>query len=212
MIKGITITWSILFSILVLYLVFDSTVLPPNQIEAGSESIPGDTNVSLADRSAIKNVVDAYAFYWDSYQLDKFLDLFSDDAVDIIFGTNGEEVITQVKSPLAIKDAKDRMIFFRENGMQRRHMMSSTLFISQTDDHAEISQYAMLVSTNKKTKVDATDELNSRVVSYNTRIISPIVYTFELKKTGDLWRISRRSLRLDKPLDFAFSGKANSSK
>ena len=104
------------------------------------------------------------------------------------------------------------MIFFRENGMQRRHMMSSTLFISQTDDHAKISQYAMLVSTNKKTKVDAIDELNSRAVSYNTRIISPIVYTFELKKTGDLWRISRRSLRLDKPLDFALSGKANSSK
>ena len=212
MIKGITITWSILFSILVLYLVFDTTVLPSNQIEAGYASIPGDTNVSLADRSAIKNVVDAYAFYWDSYQLDKFLDLSSDDAVDIIFGTNGEEVITQVKSPLAIKDAKDRMIFFRENGMQRRHMMSSTLFISQTDDHAKISQYAMLVSTNKKTKVDAIDELNSRAVSYNTRIISPIVYTFELKKTGDLWRISRRSLRLDKPLDFALSGKANSSK
>ena len=82
--------------------------------------------------------------------------------------------------------------------------MSSTLFISQTDDHAEISQYAMLVSTNKKTKVDATDELNSREVSYDTRIISPIVYTFELKKTGDLGKISRRMLKLDKPLDFAF--------
>ena len=59
-------------------------------------------------------------------------------------------------------------------------------------------------STNKKTKVDATDELNSREVSYDTRIISPIVYTFELKKTGDLGKISRRMLKLDKPLDFAF--------
>ena len=212
MIKGITITWSILFSILVLYLVFDSTVMPSKQIETGYESVAGDTNVSLEDRAAIKNVVDAYAFYWDSNQPDKFLKLFLDDAVDISFGKNGEEVITQVKSPIAIQDAKDRMIFFSENGMQRRHMMSSTLFVSQTDDHAEINQYAMLLSTNKKTKVDATDELNSRAVSYDTRIISPIVYTFELKKTGDLWRISRRTLRLDKPLDFAFSGKANSSK
>ena len=212
MIKGITITWSILFSILVLYLVFDSTVMPSKQIETGYESVAGDTNVSLEDRAAIKNVVDAYAFYWDSNQPDKFLELFLDDAVDISFGKNGEEVITQVKSPIAIQDAKDRMIFFSENGMQRRHMMSSTLFVSQTDDHAEINQYAMLLSTSKKTKVDATDELNSREVNYDTRIISPIVYTFELKKTGDLWRISRRTLRLDKPLDFAFSGKANSSK
>ncbi len=212
MIKGITITWSILFSILVLYLVFDGTVMPSKQIETGYESVPGDTNVSLEDRAAIKNVVDAYALYWDSNRPDKFLELFLDDAVDISFGKNGEEVITQVKSPMAIQDAKDRMIFFSENGMQRRHMMSSTLFVSQTDDHAEINQYAMLLSTNKKTKVDATDELNSREVSYDTRIISPIVYTFELKKTGDLWKISRRTLRLDKPLDFAFSGKANSSK
>ena len=212
MIKGITITWSILFSILVLYLVFDSTVMPSKQIETGYESVAGDTNVSLEDRAAIKNVVDAYALYWDSNRPDKFLELFLDDAVDISFGKNGEEVITQVKSPMAIQDAKDRMIFFSENGMQRRHMMSSTLFVSQTDDHAEINQYAMLLSTNKKTKVDATDELNSREVNYDTRIISPIVYTFELKKTGDLWRISRRTLRLDKPLDFAFSGKANSSK
>ena len=212
MIKGITITWSILFSILVLYLVFDSTVMPSKRIEAEYESIPGDTNVSLEDRFAIKNVVDAYALYWDSHQLDKFLELFSDDAVDISFDKNGEEVVTKVKSPLAIQDAKDRMIFFRENGMQRRHMMSSTLFVSQTDDHAEINQYAMLLSTNKKTKVDATDELNSREVSYDTRIISPVVYTFKLRKTGDLWRISRRTLRLDKPLDFAFARKSNFSR
>ncbi len=212
MIKGITITWSILFSILVFYLVFDSTVMPSKQIETGYESIPGDTNVSLGDRFAIKNVVDAYALYWDSNQLDKFLDLFSDDAVDVSFGKNGEEVVTQVKSPLAIQDSKDRMIFFRENGMQRRHMMSSTVFVSQTDDHAEINQYAMLLSTNKKPKVDANDELNSREVSYDTRIISPIVYTFEFKKMGDLWRISRRTLRLDKPLDIALSGTANFSK
>jgi hypothetical protein len=48
-------------------------------------------------------------------------------------------------------------------------------------------------------------------VRYETQIISPIVYTFELKKINGLWKISRRKMEFDKPLDLALSRKANSS-
>ena len=211
MVKHITTAWSVLFTILVCYLIFDSTVRPANQSETSQEHTPADTNVSLEDQLAIKNVVDAYAFYWDSNKLDKFLDLFLDDAVGVSYGKNGEQIIKQIKSPSSKQNAQDRMTFFRENEMQRRHMMSSTFFVSQSDDHAEIKQYAMLLSTNKKSKLDSTNEVNFQEVRYETKIISPIIYTFELKKINGLWKISRRKMEFDRPLDLALSRKANSS-
>ena len=211
MIKHITTAWSVLFTILVCYLIFDSTVRPENKSETSQEHTSANNNISVADQFAIKNVIDAYAFYWDSNKLDKFLDLFLDDAVGISYGKNGEQIIKQIKSPSSKQNAQDRMTFFRENEMQRRHMMSSTFFVSQSDDHAEIKQYAMLLSTNKKSNLDSTYEVNFQEVRYETKIISPIIYTFELKKINGLWKISRRQMEFDKPLDLALSLKANSS-
>ena len=42
---------------------------------------PGNTSFNSNDRLAIKDVIDAYGFYWDSNNLDGYLSLFTDEAM-----------------------------------------------------------------------------------------------------------------------------------
>ena len=47
-----------------------------------SQEIVGNTDFNPVDRIAIKNVIDAYGVYWDTNQLDKWMSLFTEDAID----------------------------------------------------------------------------------------------------------------------------------
>ena len=154
-----------------------------NQIWSG---VPGDLNFNINDRIAIKDVIDAYGIYWDTNNLEGYLSLFTDDAIGVHYDENGDKKIYQIKSESEIKKNEERMNFFINNNMQRRHMMSNSLIIDQSKSFVHLIQYMTLLTTNNK---------------QITEFVTPISYIFKLSKIDDIWKISYREIKLDKPLD-----------
>ena len=154
-----------------------------NKIWSG---IPGDLNFNINDRIAIKDVIDAYGIYWDTNNLEGYLSLFTDDAIGVHYDENGDKKIYQIKSDSEIKKNEERMNFFINNNMQRRHMMSNSLIIDQSKSFVHLIQYMTLLTTNNK---------------QITEFVTPISYIFKLSKIDDIWKISYREIKLDKPLD-----------
>tara|TARA_B100000989_G_scaffold171900_1_gene128796 strand:+ start:660 stop:1277 length:618 start_codon:yes stop_codon:yes gene_type:complete len=151
---------------------------------------PGNTSFNSNDRIAIKDVIDAYGFYWDSNNLDGYLSLFIDKAIGVTVNAKGEKDKYYIKSGEQIESNKKRMNFFKINQMQRRHMMSNTLILELSKSYAHIRQYMTLITTNKKEK---------------TEILTPVDYIFKLKKVEGVWKIVYREINLDKPLDLPLS-------
>ena len=148
----------------------------------------GKTSFSTADRIAIKDVIDAYGFYWDTNNLDGYLSLFTDSAKGVVINVDGNVDNYYIKSDKQIENNKNRMDYFIKNQMQRRHMMANSFFIELTNDYAHLRQYMILMTTNKKEK---------------TEILSPINYVFKLIKLNGTWKIIYREINLDKPLDLS---------
>ena len=163
--------------------VLNKNKLEKNQIWSG---VPGDLNFNINDRIAIKDVIDAYGIYWDTNNLEGYLSLFTDDAIGVHYDENGDKKIYQIKSDSEIKKSKERMNFFINNNMQRRHMMSNSLIIDQSKSFVHLIQYMTLLTTNNK---------------QITEFVTPISYIFKLSKIDDIWKISYREINLDKPLD-----------
>ena len=148
----------------------------------------GKTSFSTADRIAIKDVIDAYGFYWDTNNLDGYLSLFTDSAKGVVINVDGNVDNYYIKSDEQIENNKNRMDYFINNQMQRRHMMANSFFIELTNDYAHLRQYMILMTTNKKEK---------------TEILTPINYVFKLIKLNGIWKIIYREINLDKPLDLS---------
>ena len=148
----------------------------------------GKTSFSTADRIAIKDVIDAYGFYWDTNNLDGYLSLFTDSAKGVVINVDGSVDNYYIKSDEQIENNKNRMDYFIKNQMQRRHMMANSFFIELTNDYAHLKQYMILMTTNKKEK---------------TEILTPINYVFKLIKLNGIWKIIYREINLDKPLDLS---------
>ena len=146
----------------------------------------GDPNFNVADRMAINDVIDAYGIFWDTNNLDGYLSLFTDNALGVIYGSDGKEMSYLIKNEAQRAINEERMKFFKINKMQRRHMMSNTMLIELTDDSAHLKKYMMLLTTNNNSK---------------TEIVSPIFYDFKLKKIDGIWKIAFREINLDRPLD-----------
>ena len=151
---------------------------------------PGHTDFNSNDKIAIKEVIDAYGFYWDSNDLDGYLSLFIEKAIGVTINSKGEMDKYYIKSDEQVENSKKRMEFFKENQMQRRHMMANTLFLELSESYAHIRQYMTLMTTNKKE---------------TTEILTPIDYIFKLKKVEGIWKIVYREINLDKPLDLPLS-------
>ena len=111
---------------------------------------PGQTDFNSNDKIAIKEVIDAYGFYWDSNDLDGYLSLFIEKAIGVTINSKGEMDKYYIKSDEQVENSKKRMEFFKENQMQRRHMMANTLFLELSESYAHIRQYMTLMTTNKK--------------------------------------------------------------
>ena len=148
----------------------------------------GKTSFNTADRIAIRDVIDAYGFYWDTNNLDGYLSLFTDSAKGVVINVDGNVDNYYIKSDEQIENNKNRMDYFIKNQMQRRHMMANSFFIELTNDYAHLKQYMILMTTNKKEK---------------TEILTPINYVFKLIKLNGIWKIIYREINLDKPLDLS---------
>ena len=156
--------------------------------KANWSGIVGDTNFNVADRIAINDVIDAYGIYWDTNNLDGYLSLFTDNSIGVSYNSNGEKLTYSIKDEIQIVNNNERMDYFMDNKMQRRHMMSNTLFIELTESFAHLKKYMTLLTTNDNLK---------------TEIVSPVFYDYKLKKIEGIWRITYREFNLDSPLDLA---------
>ena len=150
--------------------------------------IIGDSNFNVADRLAINDVIDAYGIYWDTNNLEGYLSLFTDDATGVIDNSDGERFSYLIKDEIQIANNKERMEYFINNKMQRRHMMSNTLFIELTENFAHLKKYMTLLTTN---------------INFKTEIVSPVLYDYKLKKVDGIWKITYREVNLDSTLDLA---------
>ena len=148
----------------------------------------GKTSFNTADRIAIRDVIDAYGFYWVTNNLDGYLSLFTDSAKGVVINVDGNVDNYYIKSDEQIENNKNRMDYFIKNQMQRRHMMANSFFIELTNDYAHLRQYMILMTTNNKEK---------------TEILTPINYVFKLIKLNGIWKIIYREINLDKPLDLS---------
>jgi len=146
----------------------------------------GDPNFNVADRMAINDVIDAYGIFWDTNNLDGFLSLFTDNALGVIYGSDGKKMSYLIKNEAQRAINEERMKFFKINKMQRRHMMSNTMLIELTDNSAHLKKYMTLLTTNNNSE---------------TEIVSPIFYDFKFKKIDGIWKITYREINLDRPLD-----------
>ena len=146
----------------------------------------GDSNFNIADRMAINDVIDAYGIYWDTNNLDGYLSLFTDDALGVIYGSDGKKTTYLIKDQVQRAVNEERIEYFKINKMQRRHMMSNAMLIDLTVDSAHLKKYMILLTTNNNSK---------------TEIVSPVFYDFKLKKIDGIWKIAFREINLDRPLD-----------
>tara|TARA_X000000950_G_scaffold213541_1_gene256826 strand:- start:173 stop:793 length:621 start_codon:yes stop_codon:yes gene_type:complete len=146
----------------------------------------GDSNFNIADRMAINDVIDAYGIYWDTNNLDGYLSLFTDDALGVIYGSDGKKTTYLIKDEVQRAVNEERIEYFKINKMQRRHMMSNAMLIDLTVDSAHLKKYMILLTTNNNSK---------------TEIVSPVFYDFKLKKIDGIWKIAFREINLDRPLD-----------
>jgi len=146
----------------------------------------GDPNFNVADRMAINDVIDAYGIFWDTNNLDGYLSLFTDNALGVIYGSDGKKMSYLIKNEAQRAINEERMKFFKINKMQRRHMMSNTMLIELTDNSAHLKKYMTLLTTNNNSE---------------TEIVSPIFYDFKFKKIDGIWKITYREINLDRPLD-----------
>ena len=95
---------------------------------------PGDPNFSVADRLAIKDVMNAYSLYLDDGELEDYFMLFTDKAIKKI----GKE------------STRKKIESFKSRGLKRRHLMANTHFYEQTDSTAYIKQYTLLSGIDNK--------------------------------------------------------------
>tara|TARA_B100000029_G_scaffold304572_1_gene297457 strand:- start:1780 stop:2295 length:516 start_codon:yes stop_codon:yes gene_type:complete len=150
---------------------------------------PGNTTINSADRIAINDVIDAYGIYWDNNDLEAYLSLFSDDAIGVTYKPNGEKNEVNIKNEYSIV-AKQRMMFFESNSMQRRKMMANKLFIELNENYAHLQQYMTLLTTNNYLK---------------TEVVTSVLYIFKLKKINGVWKITYREVKkTDAKLDLQF--------
>ena len=156
--------------------------------KANWSGIVGDPNFNVADRIAINDVIDAYGIYWDTNNLDGYLSLFTDDAIGVSYNSNGEKLTFPIKDEIQVANNKERMIYFVDNKIQRRHIMSNTMFIDLTENFAHLKKYMILLTTNSNLK---------------TEIVSPVFYDYKFKKIDGIWKINYREFNLDSPLDLA---------
>ena len=185
--KPILIKFIVLISTLSLLTSCDSNmkkVHPKQEAEKISSGIPGDSNISVSDRLAIKDVMNAYALYWDNSDVERFFKLFTEDAIRIERMDGQKDVLIPMQERKAI--ASERLIYFKSQGLQRRHLMANTHFLQQNDSSAYIKQYTLLTSTENEKEL---------------KLLSTIVYDVWLRKVDGIWKISKYKMDLDGELD-----------
>jgi hypothetical protein len=146
-------------------------------------SAPGDASFSAADRLAIINLFGAYAQSYDAGKLDEFLSLFT-DKVELKY-MNGDKVVGEGLAQVT-RAMEERVKAFKAAKIQRRHLLTSYAFTSQTDNEAGGRLYFQVLSS-KDGGVPSV-----ALTGY---------YEFTAVKKGNSWKFSRWIARGDQSLE-----------
>jgi SnoaL-like domain len=99
----------------------------PFQIPAFSA---GRADFDTADRLAILNLIGAYSIQIDTFNVDAWFDLFTEDAAFI--AREAERPQAEFSGDTLRELARDRFGAFEHTGNARRHLISTILFVEQT--------------------------------------------------------------------------------
>jgi hypothetical protein len=106
----------------------------------------GKTDFDVADRLAIQNVIGSHFLNLDGSNTKAWIGNYTEDStfVAVIAGKRYES-----ERPVFEKFFRERFAAFRENGDQRRHIVSNIVFVDQSDNSAHIKANGLLLTTNK---------------------------------------------------------------
>jgi 3-phenylpropionate/cinnamic acid dioxygenase small subunit len=119
--------------------------------------VAGQTGFDPVDRLAIINLISAYSVQLDTFNLDAWFALFTDDAVFVVrdggnqFELSGDKFRAEVR---------ERFTAFQRTGNVRRHLISTTLFVEQTRDTAHTVSFGLLTNVKDGKTFSAVTNLN----------------------------------------------------
>lgn len=146
---------------------------------AFAQSPAGKTEFNVADRLAIQNVISSHFLNLDSSQIDAWIANYAEEAtfVAVIAGKRYES-----PRPVFEKFFRERFRKFRENGDQRRHLVSNILFVDQSDEAAHIEANGLLLTTNRGGKPE---------------LVGGLTYEGWFVKREGVWKIKKWAVRGD---------------
>lgn len=134
--------------------------------------------MSLADRAGITDALHAYAQGVDQRDWDLYFRAFTDDAtVDVLIDGNGP------RSPRQFRDELSGS--FDDIRLSGQHQLTNTLFRIDGDHAHTVTEFLA-------TTVERVREEPSRIA----RLHAAGLYVDDLVRTGNGWRITRRTLAL----------------
>jgi len=137
--------------------------------------------ISEADRSAIIELLSRYCHSIDAHRADLCAGLFTDDAVL-------KTPVGQAEGGAAIREWIDGRLALREEGVQVRHFMLSTLLAPIDED----------LVRGRSTLLYTWETLE---IPREVSVRSTVIYEDEVRRTPAGWRFSARTCDTQLPLD-----------
>jgi SnoaL-like domain len=136
---------------------------------------------AVRDRLAILNTLNSYGYFIDTFQMDRWFALFCEGA--LFEGWLGDKLLS---AGLEINERTlERRERFKREGVQRRHILSSHRFDSQTGATASGQSYFQLYTTRQG----------------ETALVNVGVYEWTVESEGGAWKFKTLIARADSGFD-----------
>lgn len=144
-----------------------------------AQSPAGTTDFNVADRLAIQNVISSHFLNLDSCQMDAWIANYADDAVFVAVNSGRRH-----ESDRAAIDKffRERFRNFKAIGDQRRHVVSNIMFVSQSEDTAQVRANGVLLTTNS---------------GADPKVVTTMAYEGTFVKRAGVWKIRKWVVRTD---------------
>ena len=139
--------------------------------------------MSLEDKLAIQEVIAQYSYTWDAKDAERFVALFTEDAVWELFASGATRPEIRLASRAAIREWAEQRLQRRIGRFTTRHYQSGILFDALTSDAARTRTMVLVTSQG--------------VTETAPRSTSSGVYHDQWHKTPEGWRFAHRILHVD---------------
>ena len=141
--------------------------------------------LSVADRSAILELVTEYSFRWDAAEADEFSQLFTEDT-ECNFYLNGEsDPSTELRGRDSMREAANvRAGYFKKIGLITKHLMPNTV-ITEIDARTASLRTHALITWQMLAKQPLPQPVQAGY--YDSLVVL----------TLDGWKFKRRDIRLN---------------